>query len=93
MQIQLELKLLDQNVNELELKLSRMQMKRTLFNKQFRLGSRIRDMEAKRYNSSHLLVNIWNTFYFFWLAEMALWDEPNIEFSAKVCAHYDIFGL
>ena len=24
------------------------------------------------------------------LAEMALWDEPNVELSAKVCAHNNI---
>ena len=61
--------------------------------KPFGLASRIRDTDAKSYNWSHLLMNIWITFYFFWLAEIALWDEINIEFSAKVCAHFNIFGL
>ena len=27
------------------------------------------------------------------IGDMALWNEPNVELSAKVCAHYNVFGL
>ena len=27
------------------------------------------------------------------IVDMALWDEPNFELSAKVCARYSVFGL
>ena len=54
------------------------------------LGSRIRDMEAESNNWSHLSVNIWITYCFFWWAEMALWDDLYIDLSAKVCARYNV---
>ena len=56
--------------------------------KPYELGSRIREMNAEwRLKGTTDLISRW----IFGKAELALWDEPNIE--PKRVPRYDVFGL